>query len=60
MNEIELECETCADCGISFDMYDGFVGNPDQNDTSCSFMTNIVALCISCAEKRGIMIHDDT
>lgn len=60
MNEIDLERETYDDCGISFDMYNGFVGNPDQNDTSCSFMSEIVALCIICAEKRGMMIHDDT
>ena len=59
MNEIELEREICSDCGISFDMYDGFLGNPDQTDTSCCFMSNIVALCASCAEDRGIVLHDD-
>ena len=59
MNEIEYERETCKDCGISFSMYDGFVGNPDQADERCSFMTDIVALCASCADRRGIMLHDE-
>ena len=51
--------DTCADCGAVFYLLDGFLGNPDQNDTSCSVMTEIVPLCASCAEHRGIMVHDD-
>jgi len=56
MNDTDVE--VCNDCGDFFDLYDGFLGNVDQTDERCSFMTNIVALCKKCAENRGIMMND--
>ena len=51
--------EICADCDDLFDLYDGFLGNPDINDENCSMFTEIVPLCRKCAERRGIVLDDD-
>ena len=57
MNDDE-RCQ-CADCGIMFDMYDGFYGNPSLDDEKCSMFTELIGLCRKCAERRGIELDDE-
>lgn len=55
MNDEDIEMnEQCDQCGTVFYLLDGFLGNVDVDDESCSFNTPIVALCSSCAKDRGI------
>jgi hypothetical protein len=44
----DFKCDKCGEL-LAVDEV-GYMGNPDKEDESCDFLTDIITLCVRCNE----------